>query len=134
MSTELDTSVVRQKYITNQVLDKDGRTPLCSRCALDTGASSECRAQFDIIWAKELAEAEIASRVADSIPSGPDAREVESFKSTEATGQPVTMEEVNTDQFVERDGGASRQLDENQLQPRIKMLQQLLQSKEQQHN
>ena len=94
MSTELDTSVVRQKYITNQVLEKDGRIPLCSRCALDTGASSVCRARFDIIWTKELAGAEIASRVADSIPSGPDEREIKSFKSTEATGQPVTMEEV----------------------------------------
>ena len=27
------------------------------------------------------------------------------------------MDEVNTDQIVERDGGASRQLDENQLHP-----------------
>ena len=29
------------------------------------------------------------------------------------------MDEVNTDQIVERDGGASRQLDENQLHPTI---------------
>ena len=34
----------------------------------------------------------------------------------EATGQPVTMKEVHTDQVVGRDGGASRQLDENHLQ------------------
>ena len=77
MSTELDTLVVRQKYITNHALDKHGRTPLCTKCALDTGAhSSECRARFEIIWTKELAEAEIASRVADSIPSGPYVRKI----------------------------------------------------------
>ena len=38
------------------------------------------------------------------------------LKSTEATEQPASMEEVNTNQVVERGGGASRQLDENQLQ------------------
>ena len=73
MSTELDTLAVRQKYITNQVLDKQGRMPLCTKCALGAEVhSSECRARFEIIWAKELAEAGIASRAADNIPSGPD--------------------------------------------------------------
>ena len=37
--------------------------------------------------------------------------------STEATEPLVTMEAVNADQVVERDCEASRQLDENQLQP-----------------
>ena len=36
------------------------------------------------------------------------------MKSTGATGQTVAME-VNTDQIDERDGGASRHRDENQL-------------------
>ena len=89
-----------------------------TRCALDTGAHSlECRARFDIVWTKELPEAETASRAADSIPSGPDVRELELLKSTEATGQLVAMEEVITNQVVERDGKVSRQLDENQLEP-----------------
>ena len=113
-STKLDTS----KYITNQVLDKHDRTPLCTRCALGTEAhSSECRARFEIIWTKELAEAEITSRAADSVPSSPAAREIGSLEFTEATGQPVEMKGVSTDQVVERAGGASPQLDEEQVQP-----------------
>ena len=118
VSTKLDTSAVRPKYITNQVLDKHGRAPLCTRCALGTEAhSSECRARFEIIWTKELAGAEITSRAADSVPSGPDVREIGSLEFTEATGQPVEMEGVSTDQVVERAGGASPQLDEEQVQP-----------------
>ena len=71
--TEFDAPAARQKYITNQALDKHGRTPLCTRCALGTGAHlSECRARFEAIWTKELAEAEVASRADDSIPTGPD--------------------------------------------------------------
>ena len=65
---------------------------------------------------KEFAEAEAASHVADNILSSPHVREIESLKSAGATGQTVAMgERVNTDQIVERDGGASCQLDENQI-------------------
>ena len=117
VSTKLDTSAVRPKYITNQVLDNHGRAPLCTRCALGTEAhSSECRARFEIIWIKELAEAEITSRAADSVASGPDVREIGSLEFTEATRRPVEMEGVSTDQVVERAGGASPQLDEEQVQ------------------
>ena len=101
-STEIDTSVARQKYITNQVLDEHSRTPLCTRCTWDTGA--HCQSRFEIIWTKELAEAETAGHAADSILSSPGAKR-----------QTVATEEVNTAQIVERDGGASCQLDENQL-------------------
>ena len=51
-STEIDTSVDRQKYITNQALDKHKRAPLCTKCAWGTGA--HCRARFEIIWTNEL--------------------------------------------------------------------------------
>ena len=44
-------------------------------------------------------------------------REIGSLEFTEATGQPVEMEGVSTDQVVERAGGASPQLDEEQVQP-----------------
>ena len=63
-STEIDTSVDKQKYITNQALKKHRRAPLCTRCAWDTGA--HCRTQFEIIWTKELAETETASDAGDS--------------------------------------------------------------------
>ena len=117
VSMKLDTSAVRPKYITDQVLDKHGRTPLCTRCALGTEAhTSECRARFEIIWTIELAEAETTSRAADSVPSSADVREIGSLVFTEATGQPVEMEGVSTDQIVERAGGASPQLDEEQVQ------------------
>ena len=107
-------------------------------------------ARFEIIWTQELADAETAKRAdhepvsgnrckaADSISVGPGVKEIESLKTKETTGKLVTVEEVNTDQVVERDGGPSRQLDENQLQlwmcSWIEMPQQLLQSKEQKHN
>ena len=69
--TEFDTPAVRQKYITNQALNKHGRTPHCTRCALGTGAhTSECRARFEAMWTKELAEAQVANRAADSISMG----------------------------------------------------------------
>ena len=43
--TELDAPPTRQKFITNQMLDQHGRTPLCTRCSLGAGShSSECRA------------------------------------------------------------------------------------------
>ena len=85
---------------------------------MDTEARSfEHQSRFESVWIKELAEAEIASPVDDGMSSGPDVREIESCMSTEATELPVATEGVNADQVVERDGGASRQLDESQLQP-----------------
>ena len=100
VSTELDTSVARLKYITNQELDKHKRTPLCTRCAVDTSAHlSECRARFEIFLAKELVEAEIVCRAAGSMPSGPDVREIESLKNTQ--GILLRWKTVNTDQVVE---------------------------------
>ena len=48
---------------------------------------------------------------------GPNAKESESLKSTETTGRPVEIERVSTDQVVEIAGGASPQLDEDQVQP-----------------
>ena len=83
-----------------------------------------CRTRFEIIWTKELAEADTASHAADSILSSPDVRGIESLRSTRAIGQIVAMEEVNTDQIVERDGGASCQLDVDQLQPMVLSLNQ----------
>ena len=92
MRTDFDAPGVRQKYITNQALDKHGRTPLCTRCALGTGAhSSECRARCEAIWTKELAEAEAANRADDSIPAGPEVKEIESLEVTEAAGQLLAM-------------------------------------------
>ena len=35
--TEFDVPLTRQKYITNQMLDQDGRTQLCTRCSLGAG-------------------------------------------------------------------------------------------------
>ena len=84
--TEFDAPAVRQKYIANQTLDRHGRTPLCTRCVLGTGAhSSECRDQLEAIWTQELAEAEVANRADDSISLGPDVKESESLESKEAT-------------------------------------------------
>ena len=78
--TELHAPLTRQKYITNQMLDKHGPTPLCTRCSLGTGShSSDCRARFDSIWTKKLAEAEVPIRAeaevahcaADEVPIDP---------------------------------------------------------------
>ena len=102
-STEIDTSVDRQKYITNQALNEHKRTPLCTRCARDAGA--HCQARFENIRTKEFAGTETANHAADIIMS-----------SSGTTGQMVATEEVNTDQIVGRDGAASRHLDEDQLQ------------------
>ena len=61
--TEFDAPVTRQKFITNQLLDQHGRTPLCTRCSLGTGShSSECRVRFESIWTKELVDAEVPIR------------------------------------------------------------------------
>ena len=110
--TEIDTSVVRYEYIMNHAVDEHRRTPLCTRCAWDTRA--HYRTRFDIIWTTEFAETEAACHVADNILSSPGVREMKSLKSAGAIGQ--TVAGVNTDQIVERDGGASCQLDQNQLQ------------------
>ena len=118
VSTERDTTVARQKYITNQALDKHRRTSLRTRRILRTEARAlEHQSRFESAWIKELAEAEIASHTDDGMSSGPDVSEVESWMSTEATELLVATEGVNTDQVVERDSGASRRLDESQLQP-----------------
>ena len=51
---------------------------LCTRFTSDTGVHSfDCRARFESIWTKELAEGEIASRTDDGMPWGPDFREIE---------------------------------------------------------
>ena len=63
LRTEFDAPLTRQRYITNQMLDQHGRTPLCSTCSLGAGShSSDCRARFEAIWTKELAEAEVPIR------------------------------------------------------------------------
>ena len=64
-------------------------------------------------FGKELAETVIANLCDDAMSSGPDVRDIESWISTEATELLVATEGVNADQVVERDGGASRQLDQN---------------------
>ena len=92
-SKEIDTPVDKQKYITNQSWDEHSRAPLCTRCTWNTRAL--CRSRFEIIWNKELAEAETVNHTADSIRSSP-----------RATKQTVATEEVNTDQIDERDGAA----------------------------
>ena len=76
--TEIDTSVDKQKYITTQALDKHRRAPLCTKGDGDTGA--RCRARFETIWIKELAEAETASHDVDIMLSSPDVREIESIE------------------------------------------------------
>ena len=85
--TGFDAPVTRQKYITNQMLDQYGRTPLCTRCSLGTGShSSDRRTRFEAVWTKELAEgevpirgeAEVANRAVDAVPIDPNVRERES--------------------------------------------------------
>ena len=71
-STEIDTSVARQKYITNQALNDHRRTALCTRCAWDTGA--QCRARFEIIWSKVIAAGDVANRTVDAVPIDPNVR------------------------------------------------------------
>ena len=136
-STETDTSVARQKYITNQALSEHRRTPLCTRCAWDTEA--HCRTRFEIIWTKEFAEAELANRTVYAVPIDPNVRVSEPGEpAAEAGGQPAAME-ANTDgqrdvrgnttvgqtssrklvrnPDVERAGGAAPQPDVSQAQP-----------------
>ena len=66
------------------MLNQHGRTPLCRRCSLGTGShSSDCRARFEAIWTKELAEADVpiraeaesANRAVDAVPIHPNVRD-----------------------------------------------------------
>ena len=53
--TDSDPPVTKQRYTTNWTLDRCGRTPLCTRCALGTTAHSlECRARFEAIWTPRI--------------------------------------------------------------------------------
>ena len=124
--TEFDAPPTRQKYITNQMLNQHGRTPLCSRCVLGTGAhSSECRARFEAIWTKELAEAEVpihaeaevANRAVDAVPSDPNVRVSEPVEPAASADDQLVAIEVNTDPVVERAGGAAPQPEVSQAQP-----------------
>ena len=90
------------KYITNHALDEHSRSPLCTKFAWDTGA--HCRARFEIIWTKELAEAETASHAVDSILSSPDVREIESLTDDQTSTRKLVRNSV-----VERAGGAAPQ-------------------------
>ena len=137
MSTVTDAPVTRQESTTNQALDEHRCTPRCTRCDGDTGL--HCRIRLEIIWTKEFAEAEVANHAVDAVPLDPHVRVSEPVEpAAAARGQPAAME-MNTDgtrdiggnatndqtgarklvrnPVVESDGGASCQLDENQLQP-----------------
>ena len=108
------------------MLDQHGRTPLCTICSLGTGShSSDCRARFEAIWTKELAEAEVpiraeaevANRAVDAVPVDPNVRDSAPVEPAAAAGgQPAAME-VSTDPVVERAGGAAPQPDVSQVQP-----------------
>ena len=123
--TELDAPPTRQKYITNQMLDQHGRTPLCTRCSWGPRShSSDCRARFEAIWTKELAEAEVPIRAVDAVPLGPNVRVSEPVEPAGAAGgQPAAME-VNTDPVVEKAGGAAPQPDVSQAQQMEVLLEQ----------
>ena len=104
--TELDAPPTRQKYITNQMLDQHGRTPLCRRCSLGAGShSSDCRARFEAIWTKELAEAdvpiraeaEVANLAADAVPIDPNVRVSEPVEPAAAAGGQAAAMEVSID-------------------------------------
>ena len=136
-STQIDTSVGRPKYITNQALNEHRRTPLCTRCAWDTEA--HCRTRFEIICTEEFAEAEVANRTVDAVPIDPNVRVSEPVEPVAAAGgQPAAMEvntygqtdvrgntadgQTSTRKFVrnpvvDRAGGAAPQLDVSQAQP-----------------
>ena len=125
-STEIDTSVARQEYITNQALDEHGCTTRCTRVDRDTEA--HCRTRFESVWIKEFAEAEAANRTVDVVPIDPNSRGSEPVEPAAVVGgQRAAMEKnAQNDQagtrklvrnpVVERDGWTSCQLDENQLQ------------------
>ena len=93
-STEIDTSDARQKYIRNQALNEHRRTPLCTRCAWDTGA--HCRARFEIICTKELAETEVAKFTVDVGPIDPNVRVNEPVEPADAAGGQLAAMEAHT--------------------------------------
>ena len=102
MRTEYDAPLTRQKYITNQMLDQHGRTPLGKG-----SHSSDCRARFDATWTKELAEAEVGNRAVDAVPIDPNGRVSEPVEPAAAAGGQLAAMEVSTDPVVERAGGAA---------------------------
>ena len=136
-STDINTPVARQKYITNQVLDEHRRTPLCTRYARDVGA--HCRARFEIIWTKEFAEAEVANRTVDVVLIDPNMRSSEPVEPAAAAGGQLAAMDANTggqrdvrgntkdgqtctrkllrNPFVERGGGAAPELEVSQARP-----------------
>ena len=126
MRTEFDAPLTRQKYVTNQMLDKHGRKPCCARCSLVTGShSSDCRARFEVMWTKELdeaegpirADAEVANRAVGAVPLDPNVRVSEPVEPAAAASGQLAAMEVNTDPVVERAGGAAPQPDVSQAQP-----------------
>ena len=124
--TEIDTSVARQEYTTNSASHEHRCAPLCTRCAWDTEV--HCRTRFEIMWTKEFAGTQVANRIVDAGPIDPTVRVGNSVEpAAAASGQPAAMERNTTNDqtgtrklernpVVERDGGASCRLDENQLQ------------------
>ena len=94
----------------------------------DGDTEVHCRTRFESIWIKEFAEAEVANRTVDVVPIDPNVRGSEPVEPAAAVGdQPAAMDKNTTiDQagrrklvwnpVVDRDCGASCQLDENQLQ------------------
>ena len=59
MSSERPTTVARQKYITNQALDKHRSTlPRTRRILVTEARVLEHQSRFECVWIKELAEAE----------------------------------------------------------------------------
>ena len=136
--TEMDTSVARQKYITNQALNEHRRTPSGTRCAWDA-EKVHCRTRFEIIWTKEFAKSGVANRAVDAVLIDPNVRVSESVEPAAAAGgQPAAMEgsadgqrdvSCNTtdgqtitrklvrNPVVERAGGAAPQPNVSQAQP-----------------
>ena len=130
----------------DQALDKQGCSPLSTKCALHAEAHmSECRAHYraqDGI--KELAAEGIACSTDDSITSNPDERESEPVEPANAADGQLAVMKVNTDSqrdvggittndqtgrrkivwspVVKRAGGVSCQLDEMSMQNQIKLL------------
>ena len=115
-NADIDTSVARQEYITNQVLDEHAFSTCYSRGDGDTEA--HCRTRFESIWIKEFAEAEVANRTVDVVPIDPNVRSSEPVEPAAAVGgQPAAMEKDTTNDqagtrklvrntVVERDGRA----------------------------
>ena len=116
-STEMDTSIDRQKYTMNQALNEHRRTPLCTRCARDAGA--RCRARFENIRTKEFAEKETANHAADVMLSSSGTTGSNSLRRRRWRGIMSAWMKISCQPWMCR---------------WIKRPQQLLQSKEQQHN